>query len=182
MTPKLAAKRATGPAQADNRTLEAYQRQLMLLELQRQKLEALRVSTGAPTAHNAPEQVQGEGDIQLSVSALQTFLRQSNRVSVPVSNEVEIGKGDKIKRANSGVRRVGDKDGEDAVSGNGESEDKDSKDEDSNEERDSEDETEEEEGEEESNGEEEKDDAVYCACRRAGYGNMLRCNNKNCRC
>ena len=66
----------------------------MLLELQRQKLEALRMSAGAPTGYNVPQQVQGEGRSQPSISARQTVLHQSNGSSVPASDGPKMGKGD----------------------------------------------------------------------------------------
>lgn len=52
MPPQLAAKLANGPVQAENEALRAYQMRLMLLEQQRQSLQAIKRSAEDRTEQN----------------------------------------------------------------------------------------------------------------------------------
>jgi inhibitor of growth protein 3 len=89
MLPQLAAKLANGPVQAENEALRDYQMQLMLLEQQRQSLQAIKRSAGNRTEQNMPGPFQGPSNSQPLFAARQTALGQSSGAFV--STNVDSG-------------------------------------------------------------------------------------------
>lgn len=89
MPPQLAAKLANGPVQAENEALRAYQMRLMLLEQQRQSLQAIKRSAENRTEQNMPGSFHGPSNSQPFFAARQTALGQSSGAFV--STNVDSG-------------------------------------------------------------------------------------------
>ena len=160
MSPKISPKVATGPAPADESTLEAYQQ--TLLKLRRLSLQTTKDSATYPIVQTTYGQDQSQSNPQKSGSPhSKVALRRDGTY---VSAESVSGlRGKEIK----------DEGSDEDESEEGETADA-KEDRESNQGADSGDETE---GEED----DDEDEEEYCTCRRPGYGNMVKCNNQSCR-